>query len=34
MDGWEVLRRINEINPIVPVIIATGWNMSVEDRQE
>ena len=34
MDGWEVSRRINEINPNVPIIVATGWNMSVEDGQE
>ena len=34
MDGWEASRRINEINPNVPIIVATGWNMSVEDGQE
>ena len=31
MDGWEVSRRINEIRSGVPIIVATGWNMKVED---
>ena len=34
MDGWEVSRRINEINLQVPIIMATGWNMTVDDGQE
>lgn len=34
MDGWEVSRRINEINPNMPIIVATGWNMSVDEGQE
>ncbi len=34
MDGWEVSRRINEINLQVPIIMATGWNMPVVDGHE
>ena len=34
MDGWEVSRQISGINPHVPIIMATGWNMTVEDGQE
>ena len=34
MDGWEVSRRINEIRPGLPVIVATGSNMTVEDGQD
>ncbi len=34
MDGWEVSRRINGINPQAPIIMATGWNLTVEDGQE
>ena len=34
MDGWEVSRRINEIRPEVPIIISTGWNMTIDDATE
>lgn len=34
MDGWEVSRRINDILPQTPIIVATGWNITVEDGQE
>ena len=34
MDGWEVTRRINEIRPEVPIIISTGWNMTIDDAIE
>ena len=34
MDGWEVSRRINDILPETPIIVATGWNITVEDGQE
>ena len=34
MDGWEVARRINEISPDVPIIVATGWNMTVDDGRD
>ncbi|MDA0733734.1 MAG: response regulator [Chloroflexi bacterium] len=34
MDGWEVSRRINEMNPAFPIILATGWNVSVEEACE
>lgn len=31
MDGWEVCRRINRIGPEVPVILASGRMVTVED---
>ena len=34
VDGWEVSRRVNEFHPEVPIIVVTGWNMSVEDGRE
>tara|TARA_B100000315_G_scaffold179828_1_gene168616 strand:+ start:519 stop:956 length:438 start_codon:yes stop_codon:yes gene_type:complete len=34
MDGWEVSRRIHDIRPGVPLIVATGWNITVEDGQD
>ena len=34
VDGWEVSRRVNELCPEVPIIVATGWNMTVEDGRE
>ena len=34
MDGWEVSRHINGINSQVPIIMATGWNMTVDDGEE
>ncbi len=34
VDGWGVSRRVNELRPRVPIIVATGWNMTVEDGRE
>ena len=34
IDGWEVSRRMNQARPGVPIIVATGWNMRVEDGEE
>ena len=34
MDGWEVCRRINRIYPDMPVIVTTGWTVSVEAVRE
>jgi len=34
MNGWEVSKRINEMNPEFPIILATGWNVSVEEGRE
>ena len=34
VDGWEVSRCVNELRPTVPIIVATGWNMTVEDGRE
>ena len=34
MDGWEVARRIHEFGPETPIIVATGWNITVEDGLE
>ena len=34
IDGWEVSRRINRLRPDFPIIVATGWNVSVEDGRE
>ena len=34
MDGWEVSRHINGMRPEFPIIVATGWNVSVEDGKE
>ena len=34
VDGWAVSRRINELRPDVPIIVATGWNMTVEDGRD
>jgi PAS domain S-box-containing protein len=34
MNGWEVSRRINQLNPGFPIILATGWNVSVEEGRE
>ena len=31
MDGWEVCRRINRLRPEVPVILASGRMVTVED---
>ena len=29
VDGWQVSRRVNELRPEVPIIVVTGWNMTV-----
>ncbi len=34
MDGWEVCRRINRIYPDMPVIVTTGWTVSVDAVRE
>ena len=34
VDGWAVSRRVNELRPDVPIIVATGWNMTVEDGRD
>ena len=34
VDGWAVSRRVNELRPEVPIIVCTGWNMTVEDGRE
>lgn len=34
MDGWEVSRQVNEIRPEIPIIVATGWNITVDEGQE
>ena len=34
MDGWEVSPRINELRRDVPIIVATGWNMTVQDGED
>ena len=34
VDGWEVSRRVNQLHPQVPIIIVTGWNMTLEDGRE
>lgn len=34
MDGWEVSRRINQMRPDFPIIVATGWNVNIEDGNE
>jgi CheY-like chemotaxis protein len=34
VDGWEVSRRMNQTRPAVPIIVATGWNMKVEDGED
>ena len=34
VDGWAVSRRVNELRPEVPIIVVTGWNMTVEDGRE
>jgi CheY-like chemotaxis protein len=34
MDGWEVSRQMNQISPDFPIIVATGWNVSLEDARD
>jgi len=34
MDGWEVSRRINQLNPEFPIVLATGWNIGLVDGRE
>jgi two-component system, OmpR family, copper resistance phosphate regulon response regulator CusR len=34
MDGWEVSRQMNQLCPDFPIIIATGWNLSIEDARD
>jgi CheY-like chemotaxis protein len=34
MDGWELSRQLNQRCPDFPIIVATGWNVSVEDGQD
>ena len=34
MDGWEFSRRIHNISPSFPIIVATGWNVSLEDGSD
>ena len=34
MDGWEVTKRINGLRPEFPIILATGWNVSVDEGLE
>jgi CheY-like chemotaxis protein len=34
IDGWKVSRRMNQARPAVSIILATGWNMKVEDGED
>ena len=34
MDGWDVCRRINRNYPDTPVIVTTGWSVSMEAVRE
>lgn len=34
MDGWELTRQLNQRCDVFPIIVATGWNVSIEDGQE
>lgn len=34
MDGWEVSRQLNQRCPDFPIIIATGWDLSLEDASD
>jgi CheY-like chemotaxis protein len=34
MEGWEVSRHMNQISPDFPIIVATGWNVSLEDARD
>jgi len=33
LSGWEVAARIKAISPATPVIIITGWGMTVDERK-
>ena len=33
MDGWDVARAIRGINPVVPVIMVTGWADRIEQQK-
>ena len=30
MSGWEVARRIRELDPIMPIIVITGWGRHLD----
>jgi PAS domain S-box-containing protein len=34
MDGWEVARQMNQLRPDFPIIVATGWDVSLEDARD
>jgi CheY-like chemotaxis protein len=34
MDGWEVSHQMNQLLPEFPIIMATGWNVSLEDARD
>jgi signal transduction histidine kinase/ActR/RegA family two-component response regulator len=33
MSGWQVARKVKEINPCVPVVLLTGWGASLDSDQ-
>ena len=34
IDGWELSRRLNRFSPEFPIIVATGWDVSVDDGKD
>ena len=32
MSGWEVAKRIKEIDPQTPVILVTGWGIQLDEQ--
>ena len=33
MSGWQVAEKIKGINGKVPVVLTTGWNIELEERE-
>ena len=34
MSGWEVAKKIKDINGKVPIVLVTGWNVEIQDDKK
>ena len=34
ISGWEVAKKIKEINGKVPIVLVTGWNVEIQDDEK
>jgi CheY-like chemotaxis protein len=32
ISGWEVAQQIHDLNPSVPIVLATGWGATIDEN--